>query len=318
MEKIRYSCQSHLEQLRERMNSAHPAGCKFENDLCVYVCGSLGRLEMEKPSDLDLFFITMREHEGANSESFTNIDKHLFFSRLYDINADLRYKSPSKGGKYWEFISRSNLLDIGSNQEDYNNSFTARMLLILESKPVYNEKAYAQLVCDTIQRYFVDYPDHENNFYPLFLMNDILRYWYTLTMNYEYRRDGKDSEIEKSWKMLKLKYSKLITCFSMLACLYKTKISPEYVVDCVYLTPFERLQMLASENASLNTVVNEIVVEYKWFLSLKEFDSSWWTAEQNKVDAKHNADKFHKLVVHGLMRIVSESNLELRDKSDIY
>ena len=143
------------------------------------------------------------------------------------------------------------------------------MLLLLESKPLYNEKAYKKIVKETIDKYFSDYTDYSDEFYPLFLMNDILRYWYTLTLNYEYRRDDKDDVNKRYWKRLKLKYARLITCYSMLACLYHKNISPEYVLKSVEMTPFERLSMLADEREEIKDIVLKIETAYEWYLELR-------------------------------------------------
>ena len=198
-ENIRVESQKKLDELRNELKLAYPEG-NLNNQICIYACGSMGRLEMTEKSDLDLFFVT----EAIKVEDFAiaNLDKYLFFSKLYEINSRLKYQDPSKGGIYWEFTPKENLLDIGSRQEDYNNSFTARMLLLLESKPLYNENAYKKIVKETIDKYFSDYTDYSDEFYPLFLMNDILRYWYTLTLNYEYRRDDSDDANKRYWKRL--------------------------------------------------------------------------------------------------------------------
>ncbi len=145
-------------------------------------------------------------------------------------------------------ISDTNLLDIGSREEDFNNSFTARLLMILESKPLYNLAAYDELIDSIIiKKYFKDYKSHCENFHPLFMMNDIKRYWNTLTVNYEYGRKDSHSVNKKNWKRLKLKFARLITCYSMIACLYEESITPEYTINCIKLTPFERLDLIAEK-----------------------------------------------------------------------
>ena len=271
---------------------------------------------MTAKSDLDLFFVT--EGNGSQAFAITNLDKYRFFAKLYEINSKLKYQDPSKGGIYWKFTPKENLLDIGSRQEDYNNSFTARMLLLLESKPLYNERAYKEIVKETINKYFSDYTDYPNEFYPLFLMNDILRYWYTLTLNYEYRRDDKDDANKRYWKRLKLKYARLITCHSMLACMYHKKISPEYVLKCVEMTPFERLSMLADEQEEVKDIVLEIEIAYEWYLELRKKGSEWWDTPQHKDEAMTQADNFHNLVVHKFMKCIADGNPALRNRADVY
>lgn len=313
-ETIKGASQRKILELSQELKASFPEGL-LNDRLCVYACGSLGRLEMTEKSDLDLFFI-IGDSEGDNVVS--NIDKYTFFSKLYQINVNNGFEPPSKGGLYWEFIEKEKLLDIGSRLEDYNNSFTARMLLLLESKPLYNDAFYSEILNDTISKYFSDFTERKCDFYPMFLINDILRYWYTLTLNYEYRRDSSDDANKKYWKRLKLKYARLITCYSMIACLYKTHISPEYVLDCVHLTPFERIETLSQENSSLKTVVSKIKKEYEWFLDLRNQGPAWWDDDQNKTNAMRHADTFHNLVIHQFMKSISELNPALYARMDTY
>ena len=314
-ESIKAESQNKLDQLRKELNLAYPKG-DLNNRICIYACGSMGRLEMTEKSDLDLFFVT--ETTDSQDAPIVNLDKYLFFSKLYEINKRLRYENPSNGGIYWVFTPKENLLDIGSRQEDYNNSLTARMLLLLESKPLYNDDAYNRIVKETINKYFSDYMDYNNQFYPLFLMNDILRYWYTLTLNYEYRRDDKDDANKRYWKRLKLKYARLITCYSMLACLYRKNISPEYVFECVEKTPFERLRMLADEREEIKDIVSKIETSYEWYLELRKQGPEWWDKPQNKTEALTKANEFHNLVVHNFMKCIADANPELRYRADVY
>ena len=317
---IKDSSQKRLDELRTAISTmSFPPSLKEK--ICIFACGSLGRLEMTEQSDLDLFFISDCDSindKGQSISNISNLDKYRFFAQLDKINKSLHYIDPSKGGLYWDFTSKRNLLDIGSRVEDYNNSFTARMLLLLESKPLYNSAAYDELVKETVLKYFVDYEDYSDKFYPLFLMNDILRYWYTLTLNYEYRRDASEDVNKKYWKRLKLKYPRLITCFSMLACLYQEKISPEAVIQIVKMTPFERLELLAENNEKLKDVVSRIFTEYESYLELRKQGPEWWDMADHKREAFTRADTFHDIVLHDFMKIISETNPALRSSVDVY
>jgi len=283
----------------------------FLKNICVYACGSLGRCELSEKSDLDLFFIYNKQ------DSCSNLEKYRFFSKIYDVNKELGFKDPSKGGGFWDLISKENLVEIGSRNEDYNNSFTARLLLILESKPIFNIELYNNIVKDVVDAYFIDYKSHPSNFLPMYLINDILRYWFTLTLNYEHRRDDKDNKQTRYWKRLKLKFPRLLTCFSTLACLYKKDIKPEDVIELTSKTPLERLSFAAGENKKISSLVIEIEKKYNWFLSLTQENPSWWDIEENKKMAFKNADDFHELVVHKLLNEVSKGNIELKKRIEI-
>lgn len=303
-----------LQLLREELQTAY-AGFPLAKEVCVYACGSLGRLESVANSDLDLFFISMDKERN----DIPNLDTYRFFSILYTVTHNLGHPDPSKSGLYWLFTSKKDLLDIGSREEDYINSFTARMLLILESKPIVNESAYHSLIEETVQKYFIDYEENEDEFYPLFLMNDIHRYWYTLTLNYEYRRDASDDRNTRYWKRLKLKFSRLITCYSLLACLYEKRITPKRVTQYIEMTPFERLHALAEIVLGLGNIIEQAEEEYGWYMNLRETQSpDWWEEEMHKREALEHADKFHSIIVHRLMGTMAKYNPELCQKSDTY
>jgi predicted nucleotidyltransferase len=284
---------------------------EFLDNACIYACGSLAREEICNTSDLDLFFL----HKSA--EDITKLNEVCFFSKLFEINIKLGYTKPSKEGEYWKFHKIDELLDIGSQKEDFNNCFTSRLLLLLESRPIYNDELYEDVLNQVINAYFLEYYKYEKTFLPMFLINDILRYWYTLTLNYEFRRNNQDTNHKKYWKRLKLKYSRLLTCFSAIACLYELGMSPQHAISILKTTPLKRLDIIMDANKKLSGLILNIKKEYDWFLSLTNFDPNWWDKNHNKVLAFENADKFHDLVVHKLIDEISKKNKTLKFKLDI-
>src|SRR4029077_19402552 len=77
---------------------------------------------------------------------------------------------------------------------------------------------YDEIVRDVIDGYWRDYQDHQANFMPAFLANDILRIWRTFCVNYEARtkREPDDKKASGKLKNYKLKHSRLLTCYSAL------------------------------------------------------------------------------------------------------
>ena len=288
---------------------------KYKN-ICIYACGSLGRSEITDKSDLDLFFILM--DENGNEATLSNLDKYLFFAQVYEINHELGFDDPSKGGFYWECISEKNMLDIGSRKEDYNNGFTARMLLILEGKALTDQETFMKLKTRVIEKYFEEYLEHSESFYPLFLMNDIWRYWYTLTLNYEYRKDPADDRNKRYWKRLKLKYARFFTCLSMIMCLFKKDLTKEDVFLFSNMTPFERIEYLEKniQEVSSGNYYNKIKDKYEWFLELRKNTSDWWEEGDNKSIALKNADEFHSLLKE-MLSVVANTNIKLAEKMDL-
>jgi len=193
-----------LQTLRER--TAKIAELSSQQNLSIYVTGSYGRHEAHRGSDLDLFFVFDGERPIEKTA------KILIDAELIKIARDMGFPPFSNDAKYLEIHSLQEMLDkLGGAEDDFKNFFTARMLLLLESRPIYGDTAYKRILTEIIDAYFRDYHDHTGDFRPLFLVNDILRFWKTLCLNYENRRNRPDERAEKNkhhLKNLKLKFSR--------------------------------------------------------------------------------------------------------------
>lgn len=164
-----------------------------DNFLCIYTTGSYGRLEASRNSDLDLFFLDSNENRPT-----CNIDKTLINAEVIKICRNMELPEFSKDGGYLTIHNIGNIKnELGSPNDDYYNYFSARMLLLLESKPIYNDELHLSCLEQIIKPYYVDFHDHSQSFKPIFLTNDIIRFWKTLCLNYEHRRRRKKERMEK-------------------------------------------------------------------------------------------------------------------------
>ena len=68
--------------------------------------------------------------------------------------------------------------------------------MLLESKPLFNETLYDSQMDEIVGLYFRDDVDR-SSFKPLFLLNDLLRFWRTLCLNYEIIRNDKTKPFRK-------------------------------------------------------------------------------------------------------------------------
>ena len=120
------------------------------------------------------------------------------------------------------------------------------------------------------------------DFRPLFLMNDLLRYWRTLCLNYEVYR----SEQERPWlkKNLNLKFSRKLTIFSTVLSLLAGKAQDaNSFIDLCSQTPIERLATAldAIDDPTLLPGFKKALSDYESFLRAKE--SSQIEHESNEV-----------------------------------
>jgi hypothetical protein len=268
-----------LRELGEHVESLNPL--LRDHPLCVYATGSYGRLEGWSGSDIDLFFL----YDGAdNTQRFPWTTFVRLSSRLIEATEQMGFPPFSGDGRYLEVQYVHEMEDVlGSPRDDSLNAFTARMLLLLESRPLHDDELYQRLLERIVGFYYRDYEDHADDFWPAFLINDTLRFWRTLTLNYEHHRlkllglVGEERERKKAQSALKnykLKISRLATCFSMVANVGATEVPvrPADLLALCRLTPAERFDRLRNRGRRAAELIEELADRYEAFLAAVQRD----------------------------------------------
>ncbi len=289
-------------------------------NLCVYITGSFGRAEASKFSDLDIFFL----HNGSEKSSgISNIDKSLLDASVIKVCREEGFPEFSGGGKFLQIHYLDDILGtIGSREDDYKNYFTARLLLLLESKPLVNGAVYLNAVDKIISSYFKDYHGHEKNFTPNFIVNDILRFWRTLCLNYEHKRHLRGSDtIEAKRKSyienFKLKFSRLMTCFSALCSIIDVdgSIDSDGLKGVFSKTPTERLIELSDSRIDLRSEVSSILEHYAWFLKMTgkpQQDQLDWIGDKERRNSAFDRAREFGNEMYNLIIKIPRDNQKLR------
>jgi hypothetical protein len=181
---------------------------------------------------------------------------------------------------------------LGTRKDDYHNVLTARLLLLLESRSILSDDVYKQAIDRLLSVYWRDFDKNSMHFLPVFLTNDILRFWKTLCLNYEERTS--ESNIGKRRLLnYKLKYSRLLTCYSgvlyLLAVLARDKgtVSTLAAFEMVRCSPTKRLEFVATLGGGVEGVVQAILDNYTQFLKVCETSKS-------ELEARFTEPKFKK------------------------
>ena len=298
-----------LRRLRELGDALNADPLLDGHPLCVYVTGSYGRLEAWSQSDVDPFFL----YDSADQTQRFPWTRFVRLSaRLIEIAEEMEFPPFSKDGKYLEvqYVSEMERV-LGSPNDDSLNAFTARMLLLLESQPLHDEIVYGSLLERIIGFYYRDFDDHGDSFLPTFLVNDILRFWRTLTLNYEHDRlkmrtlDEDELLLRKAdsaLKNYKLKVSRLATCFSMVANLsaMPTPVLATQVFDLCRITPAQRFDKLRSHGKPVAGLVDELSGLYAEFLEQVQRDEAVLLEEfsiaENRKQALEHASRYGDLI----------------------
>jgi len=260
-----------ITQLRDRLRTAETIAAE---KACVYATGSFGRCEASEHSDLDLFILGKNDDKGVRL--LTHLDEICVKADLIEVSKEFNFPPFSQDGRYLTHYSVSDLIKtLGTPEDDATNTLTARLLLLLESRPLLGDGVYKAALEDVVAAYWRDYEDHKNDFMPAFLTNDILRLWRTFCVNYE-ERTKREPDTEKAKgkiKNYKLKHSRLLTCYSAILYLLAVygdagTVSPQDALAMIALTPTERLEWLCNQPQLIDAhdTVSRLLRQYETFL----------------------------------------------------
>jgi hypothetical protein len=283
---------------------------------CIYATGSFGRREACQFSDIDLFIVS-RGESREDRYWLTNLESILIKADLIRAARKLGFPSFSKDGQFLQHHTAYSLIaTTGKEDDDVTNTFTARLLLLLESRPLIGEKVHAKIIDDVIAQYWKEFPDHADCFMPAYLANDILRYWRTLCLNYEARTSDQTPQDRAKRKLTnyKLKHSRMLTCFSALLFLLDMYVKAETVTvsdakRMVSLMPTERVLSVitGSHDEKLTKAVEELLALYQQFLTVTNASEPdllhLFSSEDERKKLRTKQSRFGDLVYEALQLI---------------
>ena len=304
LDRRRDETKTRIVKLREDLQEAEQL---CAGKACVYATGSFARGEASQHSDLDLFIVgQMRDGKRL----LRRLDEIRVKADLIEVTQRQKIPEFSGDGEYLVHYTVQQLVKtLGRPDDDATNTFTARLLMVLESRPLLEESVYEEVIEEVLGAYWLDYEDHKNEFVPAFLTNDILRLWRTFCVNYEARtaREPEEKRAKRRIKNYKLKHSRLLTCYSCLLYLLgvfsaRKTVTPTDAAEMVALTPTERLEWLLRQPhlAGAHETLEKVIHCYEVFLVSTE------AAEDTLVDRfldaatrreyMRSADEFGNLV----------------------
>lgn len=308
--------------LREELTKAEEL---VRDKASVYATGSFGRGEASEHSDLDLFIVGKSDgkeaRNGKEGSLLKKLDEICIKADLIEATRKLKIPEFSGDGRYLTHYSVREFTEtLGTPEDDITNTFTARLLLLLESCPLLEVKVYEDVTADVVAAYWRDYEDHRSDFIPAFLANDILRLWRTFCVNYEARSERQPEEEKAKGKIknYKFKHSRLLTCYSGLLYLLAVHkiwntVSPQDALSMIRLTPTQRLEWLLTLERLTNAhpAVKKLLTKYEHFLettNAKESELIERFLNKEKSRAYMNAAyEFGDLVFEALNRIGDEN-----------
>jgi predicted nucleotidyltransferase len=270
-------------RLAELHSSLKKTEALISGKASVYLTGSFGRGEAGKHSDLDLFIVAKDRLKGSRylGSRLSALNEICVKSDLICAARSTKFEDFSKDGQYLNsFTVHDFTKTLGTPEDDVTNTFTGRLLLLLESAPLLEASVYQDAVQGVIGAYWRDFEGREQRFLPGFLCNDILRLWRTFCVNYEARTERQPDKQKAKGRLhnFKLRHSRLLTCFSGILYLLdlfgeKKTVSKEDAFAMTRMTPTSRLEWLRERQSKQRArqAIKQLLRQYEEFLSLTNF-----------------------------------------------
>jgi predicted nucleotidyltransferase len=249
-------------------------------DASIVVFGSLARHEWTIKSDVDWTLLVDGQADPQHLEI-----AHDVAERLKKGN----FPAPGATGTFGNMTFSHDLVQKIGGREDTNENTTRRVLLLQESVPFGKPEAYERVLRLILSRYLKEdrglcYGSIPYKV-PRFLLNDIVRYWRTITVDFVEKQRGQSG---KGWGLrnAKLRLSrKLIFASGMLSCFscellcssdarrqllkeHSTVAMEEHLRNFIKKTPLEILATFLLELHIKRSTARKLFSAYNAFLAI--------------------------------------------------
>lgn len=271
---------------------------EHKDSICIVVTGSYARQEASAESDLDWYIIFDKDRDVATTLA----------SEIAKIGELIRKIIPNQPGSTGTFGADA-IVKFGEMQtnlggdKDTNQNLTRRMLFLLEGNWLYNKKLFKNYQEELLKKYIKE-NDSDRNI-PRFLLNEIIRYYRTITTDFEF----KVTEKNQGWGLrnIKLKFSRKLLYFSGILAVaelewlsYEKRITK--AIELFSLPPLQRIeniiggeQVFAKYQTFLEKISNADNREALDSVSKDERDKSELYVELNKLSQDFSKD-LHALI----------------------
>lgn len=191
IEKARTTTEKKLDDIR---GCIEKEGISFSDSCEFIVFGSLGRQEFTSGSDVDWTYL-------VNGPS--DLDHYAVSQKIFQSLEAGKFIEPGSSGLFGGLTSSHELVHNIGGFADTNANMTRRLLLLLESVSIQGSLGRESVISTLLERYLkygrgVERQDSNELRVPRFLLNDFVRLWRTMAVDYASKKWHQN---DKKWAL---------------------------------------------------------------------------------------------------------------------
>jgi hypothetical protein len=278
-------------------------------DISIVVHGSLARLEFTNDSDLDWTFLVDGQANPQHQDDLLRISRK--------IKSSEEFREPGRENTFGTLTFSHPIIHMIGGEDDSNANTTRRILLLLEASAAGDyAQAFASVRRNILDRFLRE--DHglgrgvgndSPRWVPLFLLNDIARYWRTMAVDFAYKQHSRGID-GYALRSLKLGISrKLIYASGLVSCFwcdpqistqdpseqFRHQKSIAALSEMISLTPLDRMAkfyLSQIEMPSLRAAASLFFSAYDQFLLLLNTPEKRHALSELPVDTMYDDSRF--------------------------
>lgn len=139
-EKLSLNVRNNAQNLLGKRISDWADPLEIGSKVCVYTTGSFGRGDASSHSDLDVFIVSLEEEVGSE-RLLSRLEEIELLASIVHVNRELKLPELNGDGGFLKVHKLSDyLIGLGKPSDDASNTFTGRLLLLLESQPIFGKE----------------------------------------------------------------------------------------------------------------------------------------------------------------------------------
>lgn len=315
---------------KERIAALQSLDLPQSDNTTLVVFGSFARGEVTAGSDIDWTLVVDGPSDPEHFRLAQEIRRRL-----------AEFPEPGTTETFGTLTSSHELIHHIGGTRDINQNLTRRILLLLESLSLNNQIVHERVLRGILNRYIVfgqslSWKGRPEVVIPRFLLNDIVRFWRTMAVDYAAKHW---EQPEEKWALrnAKLRFSrKLLFAAGLLICFsFELEPPPDresillhedsmtaslagYFLEQTRLTPIDLLSKVLLRQAKEDVVLG-IVSSYDSFLALLDDDGKREHLKKLQFEAASNDPLFTEVRAlsrkfqQGLTRLFFGEDERLRD-----